>query len=96
MANLASEEENVRAVSAKVQLREADAGIVYQTDFTASVKPQVRVLEIPDPYNPIAEYPIAPVAGGSDLAGEFIALVLSAEGQSVLQGYGFLPPQSHP
>jgi molybdate transport system substrate-binding protein len=91
LANLVSEEENVRAVLAKVQLREADAGIVYQTDVTASLRPQVRLLEIPDPYNPIAEYPLAPVAGGgAPLAAEFISLVLSAEGQAILAAQGFL------
>lgn len=93
LANLVSEEENVRAVAAKVQLREADAGIVYQTDVTANLRPQVRIIEIPDPYNPIAEYPLAPVGvGGGPLAGEFIALVLSAEGQAILAAHGFLPP----
>lgn len=94
LSNLVSEEENVRAVAAKVQLREADAGIVYQTDATASVRSQLRILEIPDPYNPIAEYPIATVAGGNALGAEFVALVLSAEGQAVLAARGFLPPGS--
>jgi molybdate transport system substrate-binding protein len=91
LANLVSEEENVRAVAAKVQLREADAGIVYQTDVTAN-RPQLRLIEIPDRFNPIAEYPIARVTGGSALGGEFIALVLSPEGQTVLAGLGFMPP----
>ena len=94
LSNLVSEEENVRAVAAKVQLREADAGIVYRTDVTESVRPQLRILEIPDPYNPIAEYPIAMVAGGNALGSEFVALVLSAEGQAVLAARGFLPPGS--
>jgi len=94
LSNLVSEEENVRAVATKVQLREADAGIVYQTDITESVRPQLRVFEIPDPYNPIAEYPIATVAGGNALGGEFVALVMSAEGQAALAARGFLPPGS--
>jgi molybdate transport system substrate-binding protein len=92
LANLVSEEENVRAVAAKVQLREADAGIVYQTDVPESVRPQLRILEIPDPYNPIAEYPIAVVRGGNPLGAEFVKLVLSAEGQSALVSRGFLAP----
>lgn len=92
LSNLVSEEENVRAVPAKVQLGEADAGIVYQTDVTSSMKSQLRIFDIPDPYNPIAEYPIATVAGGNSLGSEFVALVLSAEGQAVLAARGFLPP----
>lgn len=93
LVNLVSEEENVRAVAAKVQLREADAGIVYQTDVTPNLRSQATLLEIPDPYNPIAEYPIATVAGGrQDLARAFIDFVLSAAGQEILRARGFLGP----
>lgn len=90
LSNLVSEEENVRAVAAKVELTEADAGIVYQTDVTESVKPRLRIFDIPDPFNPIAEYPIAPILGGNALGEEFVALVLSAEGQAILTSRGFL------
>ena len=93
LANLVSEEENVRAVAAKVQLREADAGIVYRTDVSESARPQLRILEIPDPYNPVAEYPIATVRRGSSLGEEFVKLVLSTEGQAALAARGFLPPR---
>jgi molybdate transport system substrate-binding protein len=93
LANLVSEEENVRAVAAKVQLREADAGIVYQTDVTPNLRPQVTLIEIPHPYNPIAEYPVAPVKGGNgELGNAFVALVLSAEGQAILNSRAFLSP----
>lgn len=94
LSNLVSEEENVRAVVAKVQLREADAGIVYQTDVSANLRPQLRLLAIPDRYNPIAQYPIATVNGGSWLGAEFIELVLSPDGQSLLARRGFMPPGS--
>lgn len=97
LANLVSEEENVRAVAAKVQLREADAGIVYQTDVTPNLRPQVTLLLLPDPYNPIAEYPVALVKGGNrELAEAFVALMLSTEGQSILRGRAFMPPASLP
>ncbi len=93
LGNLVSEEENVRGVVAKVQLREADAGIAYVTDVTARSRAALTLLEIPDPYNPIAEYPVAAVAGGqSALAEAFIALVLSPEGQRLLGTRGFLSP----
>ncbi|HWA15429.1 MAG TPA: molybdate ABC transporter substrate-binding protein [Gemmatimonadales bacterium] len=93
LANLVSEEENVRAVAAKVQLREADAGIVYQTDVTPNLRSQVSLLPIPDPYNPIAEYPMATLKGGNkELGDAFVALVLSAEGQAILKGKGFISP----
>lgn len=93
LANLVSEEENVRAVAAKVQLREADAGIVYQTDVTPNLRAQVSLLPIPDPYNPIAEYPVATVKGGNkELGDAFVAMVLSADGQAILKGKGFISP----
>ncbi len=93
LGNLVSEEENVRAVVAKVQLGEADAGIAYVTDVTARSREALTLLQIPDPYNPIAEYPVAAVAGGqAALAESFIALVLSAEGRRLLAARGFLPP----
>jgi molybdate transport system substrate-binding protein len=91
LSNLVSEEENVRAVAAKVQLREADAGIVYRTDLGAPIASQVVRLDLPDCCNPIAEYPIAAVKEGqSELAQAFIALVLSEAGQKLLAERGFL------
>jgi len=96
LANLVSEEENVRAVVAKVQLREADAGIAYVTDVTPAVRPQVTLLEIPDPENPIAEYPIAATPGGGELGAAFVAYVLSDAGRKELAARGFLPPRAAP
>jgi len=43
LANVVSQEENVKAVVAKVQLGEADAGLVYRSDVTPSVSRYVRV-----------------------------------------------------
>ena len=93
LANVVSQEENVKSVVAKVQLGEADAGIVYQSDVTPPVARYVRVFEIPDPYNPIATYPIAVLksAGNAEGARAFVELVRSAEGQAVLQRHGLLP-----
>lgn len=90
-ANIVSEEEDVRDVLAKVQLGEADAGIVYLSD-AASAPDQVKVIEIPAAVNVIATYPIAPVAGGNaDLAAAFIAYVAGPEGQATLETFGFEP-----
>jgi molybdate transport system substrate-binding protein len=91
LANVVSNEEDVKQVVAKVQLGEADAGIVYTSDAVAA--PQLKSIEIPGDLNVIAKYPIAPLAKSPNaaLAADFVAYVLSADGQSVLQKWGFTP-----
>lgn len=93
LANVVSLEENVKGVVAKVQLGEADGGIVYQSDVTTSVNREVLPLAIPDAGNVIASYPIASLkaSASSALAGEFLTLVFSPEGQRTLAQFGLLP-----
>jgi molybdate transport system substrate-binding protein len=93
LANVRSEEDNVRAVVAKVALGEADAGVVYTSDVTPRVAPEVRQIPIPPEANVIATYPIAVVRGARqpELAERWIALVLSDAGQQVLARWGFRP-----
>jgi molybdate transport system substrate-binding protein len=86
-------EDNVKAVVTKVSLGEADAGIVYVTDVTAGGD-KVEGVDIPKDQNVVATYPIATVKASrnQDQAQAFVDLVRSAEGQQVLDKYGFLPP----
>lgn len=91
-SNLVSEEPDVRHVLAKVQLGEADAGVVYASDATASMLAgvELQVIEFPDSVPTRADYPIAAVEGGNpELANAFISFVLSDEGQEILAHYGF-------
>lgn len=92
IANVVSEEDNVRQVSAKVSLGEADAGFVYKSDVTPDIADKVIAIQIPDSVNTLAAYPIAVTDNAADpkLAGEFIDYVLSDEGQSVLVKWGFI------
>jgi len=92
LANVVSQEDNVKAVVQKVQLGEADAGFVYVTDaFSASGN--VTVIDIPDPYNVIAQYPIAVVKSSPHVsdAQAFVAFVLSPAGQAIMKKYQFIP-----
>jgi molybdate transport system substrate-binding protein len=90
--NVVSEEEDVRDVLTRIQLGEANAGIVYVSDYVATEGGGVALVEIPDDVNAIASYPIAAVEGGdADLAAAFISYVLGPDGQAVLQDYGFEP-----
>ena len=91
LANVVSNEDSVRQVVAKVQLGEADAGIVYTSDATAT--PRLKTIEIPADLNVVAAYPIAALikSANSDLAANFIETVLSTDGQAILQKWGFGP-----
>jgi molybdate transport system substrate-binding protein len=93
LANVVSQEDNVKGVVSKVQLGEADAGIVYRSDVTPAVSRYVRTFDIPDQYNVVASCPIALVKGtkNQQAAEAFIALVVGEEGQRVLGQNGFLP-----
>jgi molybdate transport system substrate-binding protein len=93
--NVVSEEEDVRSVLAKVQVGEADAGIVYASDAVAVnlTDAGVNVIEFPDDIDTTAVYPIAPVVGGNEvLANAFISYILGADGQHTLTEYGFSTP----
>ena len=98
LTNVVSQEENVKSVVSKVQLGEADAGLVYQSDVTPAVARYVREIEIPDASNVIAGYPIAVLkdAKNGDAARQFVELVRSEAGQRVLQQHGLLPAAAEP
>lgn len=94
-ANIVSQEDNVRQVVTKVQLGEADAGIVYVSDVTPDVREDVAIIEIPEEFNVIAAYPIATVVdGNAELAQAFIDYLLTPGGQAVLEKWGFTPVDS--
>lgn len=92
MANVVSEEENVRQVSAKVALGEADAGIVYVSDVTPDITDAVIAIPIPDYLNTIATYPIAVTddSANPELAQAFVDYVLSDAGQDTLVAWNLI------
>ena len=89
----ATEEVDVRSVLTKVNLGEVDAGVVYVTDVRAAGD-DVTGIEIPVDQNAATTYPIATVTGSDHarLAGEFVDLVLSDAGATVLADAGFERP----
>ena len=92
LKNLVSNEQNVRAVLTKIELGEADAGIVYKTDALVS-KEKVKTVAIPDAANVIAVYPIGVVktTKNKDAAAAFIKFVTGPQGQAALKAAGFDP-----
>jgi molybdate transport system substrate-binding protein len=89
----ASTEVDVKSVLARVTEGEADAGIVYTTDAVAAGD-SVKEIEIPGASQQTTTYPIATLEQSeqSDLAQEFVDLVMSGQGQRVLHQAGFGAP----
>ncbi len=92
-AKVVSREQDVREVLAKVELGEADAGIVYVTDV-ASARGRVLSIPVPDQFQPRIAYPIAAVKATrqAHLARQFIKSVLEPSGQRELVVRGFVSP----
>jgi molybdate transport system substrate-binding protein len=92
-ANVVSQEENVKSVVTKVSLGEADAGVAYASDVTPALNDKIATIAIPDQFNQLAAYPIAPTSeppAGKELAQQFVDFVLSPEGQTILGRYNFI------
>lgn len=94
LANVVSNEEDNASVVAKIVAGEADAAIVYVSDVTSQVAPDVSSVEIPEDVNVVATYPIAVVDGSpnAETAHAFVDYVTGADGQATLADFGFLPP----
>ncbi len=95
LANVRSEELNVRQVFAKVALGEADAGFVYVSDVDPS-SATVKTLEIPEFAGVTAEYPIALLASAKEeaLARRFIEFLRSEVARDILRQAGLQPERT--
>ena len=92
LSKVVSQETDVRAVTGKVALGQADAGFVYVTDARA-VSDQVTTIRIPAWAQPRVRYEIAVVSRSvrKSAARAWITKLLSPRGQAALRSYGFLP-----
>lgn len=92
-AAIDTNEPNVRALLAKIEAGELDAGITYVTDVAAA-DGAVDGVAIPASVNTTAEYPIAVLAGAANpgAAAAFVAFVLGEEGRAMLAERGFGAP----
>jgi molybdate transport system substrate-binding protein len=88
-----SEESSVTDVLGKVTSGEADAGLVYVTDVAAAGD-AVTGVPFPESGAVVNTYPIVALEDSeqADLAAEFVELVLSDTGQSILEQAGFGRP----
>ncbi len=90
-ANVVSREDNVKAVVAKIELGEGDAGIVYATDVGGSG--DVESLAVPAGANVAATYAGAVIAASPhrEAATAFLDWLAGPDGEAILRAAGFQP-----
>ena len=90
-ASIASKEEDVKSVVAKIEIGEGDAGIVYVTDAKASTK--VTTVDVPRSANVPATYAGVVVKASKNAAAAkaFLDWFAGPDGQAILGSFGFLP-----
>lgn len=93
LANVRSEEPDVKGIVGKLTQGAVDAGFVYVTDVAAAGG-ALRAIALPASLKPTAAYGVAVVTAAKHpaQARRFVAGLLHSDGQRALQAAGFLPP----
>jgi molybdate transport system substrate-binding protein len=93
LANVRSEEPDVKGIVGKLSQGAVDAGFVYATDVTAT-HGELEAISLPASLQPTVAYAAAVVKGAKhpQAARRFIAGLLQGDGQRALRAAGFLPP----
>ncbi|MBN1236308.1 MAG: molybdate ABC transporter substrate-binding protein [Methanotrichaceae archaeon] len=93
LANVVSLETTVNRVVSKVALGEVDAGFAFISDVSPQMVGKITRIPIPDKYNAEGDFPVGillqskyPVE-----AQAFIDVLMSNDGQAILDKYGFIP-----
>jgi molybdate transport system substrate-binding protein len=93
LANVRSEEPDVKGIAGKLTQGAVDAGFVYVTDVDAT-NGQLSAIELPASLQPSVAYEVAVVNGSQHAASarRFIAGLLRGKGAAELRAAGFEPP----
>jgi molybdate transport system substrate-binding protein len=93
VANIRSEEPDVKGVVGKLTQGAVDAGFVYRTDVKAAGG-ELKAIALPARLQPKVAYGAAVVKGAKEpeLARRYVAGLVSKPGQDALRKAGFLPP----
>lgn len=97
LANVRSEEPDVKGIVGKLTQGAVDAGFVYVTDVKAAGD-ELKAIELPSDVEPSAAYGVAVVKGGKNPAGAkaFVDGLLDGAGADALQAAGFEAPPVTP
>ena len=95
LANVRSEEPDVKGIVGKLTQGAVDAGFVYVTDVAAT-RGALKAIDLPASLEPSASYGVAIVRGTehAEAAQRFIDGLLDGSGQQALSAAGFEPPPS--
>ncbi|MDO5498742.1 MAG: substrate-binding domain-containing protein, partial [Propionibacteriaceae bacterium] len=90
--NTVSRELGVQPIVQKIQLGEADAGIVFVTDVPAERK-GLTTVDVPNDVNTELKLQIAPVTAGkhAEAGKTFIEFMTTGQGHAVLTEAGYMP-----
>jgi molybdate transport system substrate-binding protein len=93
LANVRSEEPDVKGIVGKLTQGAVDAGFVYVTDVAAT-HGALRAIELPAALKPSAAYAVAVVDGAKHPAAaqRFVDGLVQGAGQEALRTAGFAPP----
>jgi molybdate transport system substrate-binding protein len=93
LANVRTEEPDVKGVVGKLTQGAVDAGFVYRSDVRA-VGGKLKAIALPAQLQPTVAYGAAVVKGAEQpvLARRYVAGLVSGQGQDALRAAGFLPP----
>ncbi len=93
LANIVSEETTVNRVVSKVALGEADAGFAFISDVSPQMVGKVTRIVVPGEYNVVGKFPLGVLLQSRhpEEAQSFIDIVMSDDGQAILDKYGFIP-----
>ena len=93
LANVRSEEPDVKGIVGKLTQGAVDAGFVYVTDVTAT-RGALKAIDLPASLEPSAAYGVAVVRGSKHAAAaqRFVDGLIDGDGQAALRAAGFEPP----
>ena len=93
LSNVVSQETTVNRIVSKIALGEADAGFAFISDVSPEMIGKVTRISVPDKYNVIGDFPVGVLSQSKypDEAQAFLDLMMSSDGQAILEKYGFIP-----